>query len=97
LGGGHHSPVAFTWQTQLVPVLDGLDDAKLTWVSFALHEFDFAFPGIKRLHNSKRISQLRTALDGTERQLIDVVAARHVDVDFFNGKTIVGRVLIRRL
>jgi hypothetical protein len=44
------------WQAPFVPVLDGLDDAKLSWVAFTLHEFNLAFSGFKRLDDFERIS-----------------------------------------
>lgn len=85
------------WQTPFVPVLDSLDDSKLSWVAFALHEFNFTFSGFERLDNFERVSQLHTPLFKTERQLVDVVAARHVGVGFGGRSTIVGLKLIRRL
>ena len=95
----HQWPVGksscFTWQTHPVPVLDRLDDAKLTGAAFALHELDFTFSGIEALHNIECISQLNSCGFGTERQVVDEVAGRHVVVDFGGGRMIVGRMLMR--
>ena len=33
----------FAWQLRFVLMPDGFDDAKLPWVAFALHEFDYTF------------------------------------------------------
>ena len=88
----------FTWQTHLVPMLDGLDNAKLTWGAFALHDFDFAFSGIDAPHNIECVSQLSSSGFGTERQVVDEVAGRHVGVDVVVvGLMVVGRKMIRRL
>jgi hypothetical protein len=78
-------------------VLNGLDDAKLSRVASTLHEFNLTFSGFKRLDNFECISQLHISLFGTERQLVDVVAARHVGFGFDVGLMIVGLKLIRRL
>jgi hypothetical protein len=80
----HQWPVGkssrFTWQTRLVLVLDGLDDSKLPWAAFALHEFDFTFSRIEALHNLECVLQLNTPAGGAERQFVDEVAGRHVGV-----------------